>query len=365
MASHAVTNPLPTIAAPIAGMLAILALAFNLISTDKAIIAILLALVLLASVFAAVHHAEVIAAKTGEPLGSIVLALAVTVLELGLILSLMLGAGDKGATIARDTVFSAIMIITTGIIGLSLLLGNRRHFEQTIRIRGTASALAVLTVLAVITLILPNYTLTTRGPTYSTIQLFAVAVTSLVLYCAFLFVQTVRHRDYFLPMHPEGQSEEHHAVPTPKTFWVSCGLLCVSLCAVILLAKSLSPALNGMISAAGLPTQFTGVVIASIVLLPEGIAAVRAALANRQQISINLALGSGLATIGLTIPAVAFANLIGGFNLALGISETQTVLLVLALFVSAVTLGNGRTNILSGIVHLSIFVMFLLTAAIP
>lgn len=187
------------------------------------------------------HHAEIIAAKVGEPLGSIVLALAVTVLEVGLILSLMLGAGDGGATIARDTVYSAIMIITTGIVGLSLLFGSRRHHEQTIRIRGTSSALSVLSVLAVITLILPNFTVATHGPTFSTVQLLMVAITSLVLYCAFLFVQTVRHREYFLPEDEDGDGV--HDMPSQRTFWSSAVLLCVALAAVILLAKSLSPVL--------------------------------------------------------------------------------------------------------------------------
>jgi Ca2+:H+ antiporter len=363
MAAHHIENPLWTLAVPVIGLAAVAAGMAGLSPATHVVIATLIALILAACVFAAVHHAEIIAAKVGEPLGSIVLALAVTVLEVGLILSLMLGAGDGGATIARDTVYSAIMIITTGIVGLSLLFGSRRHHEQTIRIRGTSSALSVLSVLAVITLILPNFTVATHGPTFSTVQLLMVALASLVLYCAFLFVQTVRHREYFLPEDQDGDGV--HDVPSRRTFWSSAVLLCVALAAVILLAKSLSPVLAGVITGAGLPFSFTGVIIAAVVLLPEGIAAVRAALANRLQVSVNLALGSGLATIGLTIPAVAMADLIGGFNIALGVSPAQTVLLVLALFVSALTLGNGRTNILFGAVHLSIFAMFLLISAVP
>jgi Ca2+:H+ antiporter len=362
MALHSATNPIWTVIAPVAGAAVVAALFANFFTATPVAVAIALAALLAACVFAAVHHAEIIAAKTGEPMGSIVLALAVTVLELGLILSLMLAAGDKGATIARDTVYSAFMIITTGILGLCLLFGSRRHFEQSISVSGTASTLAVLAVLAVITLILPNYTLTTRGPTFSNIQLLLVAITSLVLYASFLFVQTVRHRDYFLP---EGDGDNHHNTPTATTFWVSLLLLALALAAVILLSKTLSPNLNAVIAGAGLPASFTGVIVAAIILLPEGIAALRAALANRLQTSLNLALGSGLATIGLTIPAVAFADLLGGFNIALGISETQTVLLLLALFVNAVTLSNGRTNILLGVVHLSVFAMFLLISAVP
>ncbi len=348
---------------PIVGVAAVAASLSGALPHEHILVALGVALLLGACVFAAVHHAEVIAAKLGEPYGSIILALAVTVLEAGLILSLMVGAGDSGNTIARDTVYSAIMIITTGIVGLSLLLGSRHHFEQSIRIRGTSSALSVLVVLAVITLILPNYTKTTVGPTYSSLQLLMVAITSLVLYCAFLFVQTVRHRDYFLADSVEG--DDGHISPASRTFWISTVFLCAALFAVILLAKSLSSVLTNLVTTVGLPLSFTGVVIAAMVLLPEGIAATRAAVADRLQVSINLALGSGLATIGLTIPVVAMANLIGDFNIALGVSPGQTVLLVLALFTTSISLGNGRTNILFGVVHLSIFAMFLLISAIP
>ncbi len=361
MASHSASNPLWSVATPIVGALVLAALGAGLLAASNPVLGFCLAVLLAACVFAAVHHAEIIAARTGEPYGSIVLALAVTVLELGLILALMNSAPDGGPTIARDTVFSAIMIITTGIVGLCLLLGSRRHFEQSIGVSGTSSALAVLAVLATITLILPNYTLTTRGPAFSAAQLLVVAVTSLVLYGSFLFVQTVRHRDYFL----DENDTSDHVAPGAATFWASLALLALALAAVIILSKALSPALNGIIASAGLPASFTGVVIASMILLPEGIAAVRAALANRLQVSVNLALGSGLATIGLTIPAVAFTDLMAGFNIALGISETQTVLLSLALFVSGLTLVNGRTNILLGVVHLSIFAMFLLISAVP
>jgi Ca2+:H+ antiporter len=364
MPAHRIENSLWTIAVPIAGLAAVGAVALGFPPALHTAIGLAVSVLLGGSVFAAVHHAEIIAAKVGEPLGSIVLALAVTVLEVGLILSLMVAAGESGSTIARDTVYSAIMIITTAIVGLSLLLGSRRHFEQTIRIRGTSTALSVLSVLAVITLILPNFTIATYGPTFSDVQLLMVAITSLCLYCMFLFVQTVRHREYFLPEGEENGSAEE-AVPSQRTFWTSAIVLCVALLAVILLSKSLSPVLAGIIIGAGLPVSFTGVIIATLVLLPEGIAAVRAAIANRLQVSVNLALGSGLATIGLTIPAVALVDLLGGFNLALGVSPSQTVLLVLALFVSAVTLSNGRTNILSGAVHLSIFAMFLLISAVP
>jgi Ca2+:H+ antiporter len=362
MADRQIDNAWWTIAAPLFGVAAVGALGFQAISAVFLPVVIGFVLLVGACVFAAVHHAEIIAARTGEPYGSIVLALAVTVLEVGLILSLMLSKADGGPTIARDTVYSGIMIIITGIVGLSLMFGSRRHFEQSLRIRGTSSALAVLIVLAVITLVLPNYTIATAGPTFSNMQLIMVALTSLLLYCVFLFVQTVRHREYFLP---EAEFKDDQIKPATRTLWVSAVMLCAALFAVIMLAKALSPLLGNAIDYAGLPVSFTGVVIAGLVLLPEGIAAVRAALANRLQVSINLALGSGLATIGLTIPAVALVDLTSDFNIVLGVSPAQMILLLLALFVSAITLGNGRTNILFGAVHLSIFSMFLLISAVP
>ncbi len=362
MAGRRIENGWWALIAPIAGVCAVGVVMFQLASPLFPAVATCLVLLLGACVFAAVHHAEIIATRTGEPYGSIVLALAVTVLEVGLILSLMLSKPDGGPTIARDTVYSAIMIISTGIVGLSLLFGSRRHFEQSLRIRGTASALAVLIVLAVITLVLPNYTTATAGPTFSKAQLVMVALTSLLLYCVFLFVQTVRHREYFLP---ETELHDDQTIPAARTLWMSVAMLGTALFAVIMLAKALSPLLGNAITYAKLPVSFTGVVIAALVLMPEGIAAVRAALANRLQVSINLALGSGLATIGLTIPAVALAVLVGDFNIVLGVSPAQMVLLLLALFVSAMTLSNGRTNILFGAVHLSIFAMFILISAVP
>jgi Ca2+:H+ antiporter len=362
MTDNRIQNAWWTLVVPPLGALSAAAVAFSGFYLTPHFVAAFLAVLLGASVFSAVHHAEIIAARTGEPYGSIVLALAVTVLEVGLILSLMLGKSDGGPTIARDTVYSGIMIITTGIIGLSLLLGSRRNFEQSLRIRGTSSALAVLIVLSVITLVLPNFTIATIGPTLSKVQLVMVALTSLVLYCVFLFVQTVRHREYFLP---DALLEDDKTIPALRTVWISVAMLGAGLFTVIMLAKALSPRLSDLVGAAGLPTSFTGVIVAALVLMPEGIAAVRAAVADRLQISINLALGSGLATIGLTIPAVAIADLMGNFNIVLGVSPAQTVLLLLALFVSAITLNNGRTNILFGAVHLSIFAMFLLISAVP
>jgi Ca2+:H+ antiporter len=364
LAKSNIHNPVWSIIIPLAGVAAFLVYLFGYAPVASPFVAMTFATLTGGAVFASVHHAEVIAAKVGEPLGSIVLAVAVTIIEVGLILVLMLAAPDGGPTIARDTVYSAIMIIITGMIGMCLLAGGQRHFEQLIRVRGSVSALAVLSTLAVLTLILPNYTVATSGPTYSLPQLITAAALSLALYGIFLFVQTVRHRDYFL-LSNEKPNGDGWKPPSDSVTAASGVLLCMSLFTVVALAKILSAPLNSGIIAAGLPTTFTGVVIAGLVLLPESIAAARAALLDRLQISINLALGSGLASIGLTIPAVALVSIVGGYDIQLGISASQTVLLALALFISGLTLSSGRTNILLGAVHLGVFIMFLLLSAVP
>lgn len=339
----------------------------GLIPSEQAAVLVFSAALLGAAVFASVHHAEVLAVRLGEPFGSILLAVAVTIIEIGLIISIM-SAGEAGSNaVARDTVFSAVMIAMNGITGLCMVLGGRRHFEQVFQIRGTSSALAVLGTLAVITLVLPNYSLTEYGPFYSEAQIAVIGLSSLVLYITFVFVQTIRHRDYFLESYAEGavSAEREHSRPTGRTAIVSVVLLMASLTAVILLSKLLSKPIADTVAAAGLPKAFVGVVIALIVLLPEGIAAVRAAILNRLQSSINLAVGSAIASIGLTIPAVAVVSLMSDEPLALGISPANQVLLLLTLFMGTITLGTGRTTVLQGMVHMVIFVVFLLIAAIP
>lgn len=317
------------------------------------------------TVFAAVHHAEVVAARVGEPYGSLVLAVAVTVIEVALIVSLILSGGPETAALARDTVFAAVMIVLNGIVGLCLLSGGARHGEQGFQVRGAAAALAVLATLATLTLVLPNHTLGTSGPVFTHPQLVFVSVVSLALYGVFVFVQTVRHRDYFLSAARDGDDAEPARRPSPGMTTASLALLLVALVAVVLLAKLLSPALQAGVDAAGLPAAVVGVAIAALVLLPEGLAAVRAARADRLQTSLNLALGSAIATIGLTIPAVAAASLLLGLDLVLGLGAKDTVLLVLTLFVATLTLGTGRTTVLQGAVHLVVFAVFLFLAASP
>lgn len=322
------------------------------------------AAVLIGTVFAAVHHAEVVAHRVGEPFGTLVLAVAVTVIEVALIVSLMLESPAATASLARDTAFAAVMIVCNGIVGLSLLVGGFRHFEQDFQFRGALAALAVLAALTVLVLILPNYTTSAPGPTLSAAQLVFAGLVSLLLYGAFVFVQTVRHRDYFLP--DQAEDEEAHALPpTVRATTASFALLLVSLAAVVGLAKSLSPTLERLVEEAGAPRAVVGVVIAGLVLMPEGLAALRAARLNRLQTSMNLALGSALASIGLTVPAVAAVSLWLDQPLTLGLGAKDSVLLMLTLLLAVITLGTGRTTILQGIVHLVIFATFLFLAVVP
>ena len=323
---------------------------------------ILAAIALAAAVFAAVHHAEVVAHRVGEPFGTLVLAIAVTVIEVALIVSVMLTAGPDKAGLARDTVFAAVMIVCNGIVGVCLLAGGIRHREQDFQIRGASAALAVLAPLSVLTLVIPNFT-SAAGPVLTPSQLAFAGVSSLVLYGVFVFVQTVRHRDYFLV---DVSDENVHAEPpSARVAMLSAGLLVVCLVAVVLLAKLLSPVVESTVADAGLPKAVVGIVIAALVLLPEALAALRAARADRLQTSLNLALGSALASIGLTIPTVAVVFLYIDQPLQLGIDGKEMVLLFLTLIVGTLTLGTGRTTILQGAVHLSLFAAWLFLSIAP
>ncbi|BAU94041.1 calcium/proton antiporter (plasmid) [Methylorubrum populi] len=321
---------------------------------------------LFACVLAAVHHAEVVAHRVGEPYGTLVLALAVTVIEVALIVSLMIAGGEETAALARDTVFAAVMIILNGMVGLSLLVGAARHGEQAYGLYGVNAALAALATMAVLTLVLPNTTTSIAGPVYAPSQLVMVALASLTLYGAFVLVQTVRHRDYFLPEGDAAHDEEAHAPPPgARAAAVSAVLLLACLGAVVLLAKALAPTIEASVDAAGAPKALVGIIIAGVVLLPEGVAALRAARADRLQTSMNLALGSALATIGLTVPAVAVVSLVTGWTLVLGLDLKGMALLMLTLIVATLSLGTGRTTVLQGIIHLVIFAVYLFTTVVP
>ena len=327
-------------------------------------LAALAGVAVLGTVFAAVYRAEVVAHRVGEPFGTLVLALAVTVIETALIVSVMIAAPAENAGLARDTVFAAVMIVCNGIVGLCLLLGGARHHEQAFQVQGASAALTVLTPLTALTLILPNYATTALGPLFSTSQLVFAGIVSLMLYGAFIFVQTIRHRDFFLPA--ETDDEEAHApAPPNRVVALSAVLLLVSLVAVVGLAKVLTPSVELTVSRLGVPKAVVGIVIAGLVLMPEGLAASRAALGNRLQTSLNLALGSALATIGLTIPAVAAVSIAIGQRLELGLDAKDQMLLALTLLLSAITFGTGRTTVLQGIVHLLVFAVFLFFAVVP
>jgi Ca2+:H+ antiporter len=326
--------------------------------------ALLLGAALIGAVLAAVHHAEVVAHKVGEPLGTLVLALAVTIIEVALIVSMLLAGGPGSASLARDTIYSAVMIICNGVVGLCILLGGLRHREQSFRVEGAGPALAALVALATLSLVLPGFTTSAPGPAYSPSQLAFAGIASLLLWGVFVFVQTVRHRDYFLPPGSAGD-DVHLPPPTGVATAVSAALLLVSLVSVVSLAKFLSPRIEAMVKAAGAPEAVIGVAIALLVLLPETVAAVRAALANRLQTSMNLALGSALASIGLTVPAIAAASLVLEIPLALGLDQKDRALLALTFIVGAITLATGRTSIMQGAVHLVVFAAFLFLSLVP
>jgi Ca2+:H+ antiporter len=344
--------------------LALAMIAISAVFNTGTVGAIACSLVLVPTVFAAVYHAEVVAHRIGEPFGTLVLAVAVTVIEVALVISVMISDPATKAGLARDTVFAAVMIVCNGIVGLSLLVGGVRHREQGFHLQGASAALAVLGALTVLTLVMPNLTTTTSGPDFSAPQLVFAAIVSLVLYGAFVFAQTIRHRDYFLPA-DFGTDDDHAEPPTDAAAMVSMGLLLATLVAVIGLAKLLTPPLEAVIAYVQAPKAFIGIVIAALVLLPEGLAALRAARANRLQTSLNLALGSALASIGLTIPAVAAVTLSMGLPLQLGLGTKDTVMLALTLFVGVITLGTGRTTFLQGVVHLVIFSAFVVFALLP
>ena len=329
------------------------------------LLGILCGAALIAAVVVAVHHAEVVAHRVGEPLGTLILALAVTAIETALILSMMIAGGPDMAALPRDSIYAAVMIICTGVVGICVLLGGLAHREQTFRVEGAGAGFAALVVMSTLTLVLPVFTTSTSGGTYSPSQLAFVAVSSAVLWGIFIFIQTVRHRDYFIPVTDAADPEIHAEPPTVRQAWVSFGLLLLSLVAVVGLAKKLSPAIEHAVEAANAPRAVVGIVIAALVLLPETWAAVRAARADRLQSSMNLAIGSALACIGLTVPVVVLASIAFRLPLVLGLEAKDVALLALTFVMSAFTLGTGRTYVMQGAVHLVVFAAFLVLAFVP
>jgi Ca2+:H+ antiporter len=269
------------------------------------------------------------------------------------------------AALPRDAIYAAVMIICNGVVGICVLIGGLAHREQTFRVEGSGAGLAALIVMSTLTLVLPVFTTSTPAGTYSGAQLWFVAVSSAVLWAIFIFVQTVRHRDYFLPVTGAGNLDVHAEPPTTREAWMSAGLLLLALVAVVGLAKVLSPTIEGAVESADAPRAVVGIVVAALILLPEAWAALRAARADRLQTSFNLAIGSALATIGLTVPAVVLASIALGLPLILGLEPKEMAMLVLTFVVSAVTLGTGRTYLMQGAVHLVLFAAFLFLAFVP
>ncbi|TYL52090.1 ionic transporter y4hA [Nocardioides sp. BGMRC 2183] len=333
------------------------------------------AIALIAAVLAAVHHAEVVAHRVGEPFGSLLLAVAVTVIEVGLIVTLMVSSDGDTATLARDTVFAAVMITLNGIVGIALVVGAIKHHLAEFNPEGTGSALATVVSLAGLTLVVPTFTTGAIGPVFTGSQLAFAAVASLVLYGGFVFTQTVRHRDFFLPVKtgspargtdPADLDGDGHAdPPTGREAMISLCLLAVALVTVVGLAKVESYAIEDVVDWLDLPHAVVGVSIALLVLAPETIAAVRAALRDRVQISLNLGYGSAMASIGLTIPAIAVASIWLPGELALGLDPVQLVLLTLSAVVSVLTVVPGRAKPMNGAVHLVLLAAFLFLTISP
>lgn len=347
---------------------AFIALALSWSRSLSTLTLILLGFFLVGTVFSAVHHAEVVALRVGEPFGSLILALSVTVIEVGMIVVLILGSPDTTQNLARDTVFAAVMITTNGIVGIALLIKTLRQRIATFNAIGVGGALATLVALSTLTLALPTFTTSSPGPTFTHLQLGFAALASLILYLTFVGVQTIRHRDYFLPPPRENQTvapEDHVAPPSTKASLQSLAGLIISLVAVVGLAKVTSPLIQGFVNDRGLPQMMVAISIALIVLLPESISAFKAARFGRTQTSLNLAYGSALASIGLTIPAIALISILFSYEVNLGLSGAELVLMALTFLVSTLTVVTGRATLLQSVIHLSIFGSFIFFAATP
>jgi len=332
--------------------------------SDSVISNIIAAVLLFATVLAAVHHAEVVAHRVGEPYGTIILAICITVLEVGLIISFMLSGSEGALTYARDTVFAAVMLILNGILGMCIWVGSRKYKEQFFMRSSATTYLVSLVAILVLTLILPNYTSSVNGPFYSKAQLVFVAVACLAIYIAFLMFQTVRHRNYFIVTEADQTTHEADPPSNMKTA-ISLVLLIICLAVVIFMAKGLSPVIEDFVESVGAPRALVGVIIATVVLLPEGFAAVRAAAKNQIQTSINLGLGSALASVGLTIPAISIVCIVYDIPFVLGLDLKSIILLALSVFTVMLSLSRGKTNHLYGTVLLVNLAAYIFTVIFP
>jgi Ca2+:H+ antiporter len=318
-----------------------------------------------ATVFVVLHHAEAVARRVGEPYGTLLLTFAVTAIEVSVIVSMMLH-GDNNPTLARESVFSTVMIVCAGVVGVCLTLGGLKHRYQDIRRQGTNASLAVLMALTTLTLILPNYTLTTGPGTFSASQLVFASLLSVLLYGAFVFAQMGHLRDDFIEDLTDDEEDVERALEGGKII-INVLLLLVGLAGIVLLTEQVAGRIEDGLEVLQVAQAdaIVGFFIDALVLMPEAVSAIRAALNNELQRGLNVALGSACATIGLTIPAVAAASLITGRTLTLGLTAGDTVLLILALSISVVSFGTGRTTMLTGLVHLVVFFAFLFLVFVP
>lgn len=358
-------------ALPIVGLVLLAATWGEDLSTP---IAFLLAAANVAVVIVAVSHAEAIARRLGEPFGTLVLALAVTVIEVSLIVMLMTVDSANADSLARDSVFAVIMVVCNGVVGLSILLDARRDHIVTFNEQGANALLGTVITIATLSLIMPTFTLSTEGATFTPAQLAFSAVAAAVVYLVFVVVQTRRHRWMFLSpdaLAMESREESAHVAPhAPRDghaegLWLRFLMLVLSLASVVGLAKTLAPSIRDAVSWAGAPPSFVGVVIALMILLPESVAALRAASRGEMQTSLNLSLGSALASIGLTIPAIAIASIWIDGPITLGLGGKEIVLLVLTTVVSMLTFSSGQATIIQGMQHLVVFAAFVFLSIIP
>lgn len=312
---------------------------------------IIAGVLLMLCVMSAVHHSEIVAHRVGEPFGTIILAVSITVIEVAIIISLMITGGKEYAAFARDTVYAAVMLILNGIVGLSLFFGGRKFHTQTFSPHSVKIALVSLVSIVAFTMILPTFTNSEAGPYYTERQLLFEIFACLIIYTAFISAQTNRHREYFISDSSDTAENIKHSISN-VSLAISIIFLLISLIIVVLLAKSLSPQIEQIIVSNGLPKSLVGIIIAAVILLPEGIAAVSAARNNRLQTSLNLSLGSAIASIGLTIPAVSVASYIYDFPLILGLEILPIILLVISIFTVMLSLIGGRSNSVYGVVLL-------------
>jgi Ca2+:H+ antiporter len=319
---------------------------------------------LIPTVLVALRHADAAANRLGEPFGTLLLTIAVTTIEVSLISFVMLH-GDNNPTLARESVFSVVMIVASGGVGICLTVGALRYGEQEHRLQGTSAYLAVLIALSVLLLFLPNFTITTGPGTYSPGQLIFISLLSLLLYLGFLYIQSIRHRAYFLDVAPEGEHERVISKVTPYYVTIPCML--AGLIAVVLLGERVAAGVENGLAALRFPRPdaMIGALIAVLLLFPEMLSAIRAARANHLQRSINIMLGSGLATIGLTIPAIVVVSFVNGHELILGVTGRDEIMLTLVFALSIVSFGTGRTNVLTGFVHVVVFLVYLMLLIIP